>query len=222
MNNEITKSNRCKVRVTVVSKLRNAAMHAAAKKAGSQSALAKILGVYESEVSKWCNMQACIPISPQKGWDQERIDDVESKLIQLTGLSLESIFPDELRKNVAFMRSPKIVEQTIELESDAMARLVESHARRTDVRPIEVAERSELASDVSRALSELPDREREIIERRYLLSQPGEPLEDVAKHFRITKERVRQLEMKAMRKIAAGSCAGRLLSHISQEHGELE
>ena len=52
-------------------------------------------------------------------------------------------------------------------------------------------------------LDQLDARERDIIMFRYGLSQGTEPLtlEQVGNHFGVTKERIRQLEARALRKL---------------------
>ena len=57
--------------------------------------------------------------------------------------------------------------------------------------------------NVERVLSELETREREIVMRRFGLGdQPGpQTLEEVGKHFGVTKERIRQIETRALNKL---------------------
>jgi RNA polymerase primary sigma factor len=64
---------------------------------------------------------------------------------------------------------------------------------------------------LKRALAGLPDRERDIVAMRYGLDD-GEPrkLEEVGQAFGITRERVRQIEKHALRKLKALPEAGRL------------
>ncbi len=59
-----------------------------------------------------------------------------------------------------------------------------------------------LAEELEHALNQLPDRERDILKLRYGL-EDGHPrtLKDVAKVFNITRERVRQIEIKALEKL---------------------
>ena len=55
---------------------------------------------------------------------------------------------------------------------------------------------------MSRLLSVLGEREREILRLRYGLDR-GEPrtLDEVGEHFNLTRERIRQIEVRAMSKL---------------------
>jgi RNA polymerase primary sigma factor len=65
--------------------------------------------------------------------------------------------------------------------------------------PLEEATAELLKDDLSTALSVLPPREREIISLRYgLQDQKQRTLEEVGQHFQLTRERVRQLEARAL------------------------
>jgi len=62
---------------------------------------------------------------------------------------------------------------------------------------------------ISRLLGQLDDRERRILVLRYGLDGGGQPrtLEDVSSHFDLTRERIRQIEVKAMCKLRHPSAA---------------
>ena len=57
--------------VTAVTKLKHADLYAAAKSVGSQSALAKHLGISAQELGRWCNLKGCPPNEPTKIWTEE-------------------------------------------------------------------------------------------------------------------------------------------------------
>ncbi|MCA1947859.1 MAG: sigma-70 family RNA polymerase sigma factor [Armatimonadetes bacterium] len=61
----------------------------------------------------------------------------------------------------------------------------------------------ELIGELLKLLSELSDRERDIILRRYHLVEGSENLqqEDVAREFQLSRERIRQIENQAMKKL---------------------
>jgi len=68
--------------------------------------------------------------------------------------------------------------------------------------PIDVAAREMLREQVQHALESLSDREREVLELRFGLRDGKEhTLEEVSHYFNVTRERVRQIEAKALRKM---------------------
>jgi RNA polymerase primary sigma factor len=70
--------------------------------------------------------------------------------------------------------------------------------------PEEAAIRGELAEEVERAMSPLNDREREVLRLRYGLGLDRElTLEEIGRRLSITRERVRQIEAKALAKMRA-------------------
>jgi len=67
--------------------------------------------------------------------------------------------------------------------------------------PVEEAERSLLRQTVRRRLERLPDRERLIVERRFGLQCEPQSLETVASELGLTRERVRQLQVQALKRL---------------------
>jgi RNA polymerase primary sigma factor len=68
--------------------------------------------------------------------------------------------------------------------------------------PAKEAIRARLRDELRKALQELDDREREILELRYgLTDDHPRTLKEVAEKFDITRERVRQIEIKALEKL---------------------
>jgi len=68
--------------------------------------------------------------------------------------------------------------------------------------PIDAAAREMLREQVQHALASLSDREREVLELRFGLNDGKEhTLEEVSRYFNVTRERVRQIEAKALRKM---------------------
>lgn len=68
--------------------------------------------------------------------------------------------------------------------------------------PMDSAAREMLREQVQRALEALTDREREVLELRFGLRDGKEhTLEEVSHYFDVTRERVRQIEAKALRKM---------------------
>jgi RNA polymerase primary sigma factor len=68
--------------------------------------------------------------------------------------------------------------------------------------PVDAAARQLLKEQIRGALAVLNTREREVLEMRFGLSDGQEhTLEEVGKHFGVTRERIRQIEAKALRKL---------------------
>ena len=68
--------------------------------------------------------------------------------------------------------------------------------------PFEAAAVAALPGEVEQAASPLDEREREILRLRFGLDR-GEPrtLDEVGEHFNLTRERIRQIEARAMSKL---------------------
>ena len=68
--------------------------------------------------------------------------------------------------------------------------------------PVDSASRSLLQEQMSEILNDLPERERRVLSMRFGLEDgTSQTLEDVGKEFNITRERVRQIEARALRKL---------------------
>jgi RNA polymerase primary sigma factor len=68
--------------------------------------------------------------------------------------------------------------------------------------PVDAASRQLLKEQIKAALGVLSEREREVLEMRFGLSDGQDhTLEEVGKHFGVTRERIRQIEAKALRKL---------------------
>jgi RNA polymerase primary sigma factor len=82
---------------------------------------------------------------------------------------------------------------------------------RAGVNPADAAARALLRKRIEDVLSTLAEREREVIKLRYGLTD-GQPhtLEEVAQCFQVTRERIRQIEQKSLKKLKHPSRLGRL------------
>jgi RNA polymerase primary sigma factor len=68
--------------------------------------------------------------------------------------------------------------------------------------PVDAASRQLLKEQIRSALGVLSEREREVLELRFGLSDGQDhTLEEVGRHFGVTRERIRQIEAKALRKL---------------------
>ena len=70
------------------------------------------------------------------------------------------------------------------------------------VEPMDAASREMLREQVQTALAALSERERQVLELRFgLLDGKDHTLEEVSRYFNVTRERIRQIEAKALRKL---------------------
>jgi len=68
--------------------------------------------------------------------------------------------------------------------------------------PIDAAAREMLREQIQHALNELQERERQVLELRFGLTDGKDhTLEEVSRYFDVTRERIRQIEAKALRKL---------------------
>jgi RNA polymerase primary sigma factor len=100
-------------------------------------------------------------------------------------------------------RQPASLEAPVgDSEETRLADLVRDVTTRS---PEEAAIRSEMAEEVERAMAPLNDREREVMRLRYGLGTDREyTLEEIGRRLSLTRERVRQIETKAVMKMRAG------------------
>jgi RNA polymerase primary sigma factor len=80
--------------------------------------------------------------------------------------------------------------------------------------PEQAADEALRSAVVRRALENLPDRERRIIELRFGLDDPPMALESIGRELGITRERVRQLEKAALAQLAID------IGHLAQSDGD--
>ena len=88
------------------------------------------------------------------------------------------------------------------LREHADAELGDLVEDRSAVSPCDAAAAATLGDELTKILLVLHDREREILRLRYGLDR-GEPrtLDEVGEHFSLTRERIRQIEVRAMTKL---------------------
>jgi RNA polymerase primary sigma factor len=81
--------------------------------------------------------------------------------------------------------------------------------------PLEVAARQLLQEDVQDVLASLTSRERRVLQLRFGLEDGrSRTLEEVGREFGVTRERIRQIEAKALRKLRHPSRSGKLREYM--------
>ena len=110
------------------------------------------------------------------------------------------ISDDKVRQVIDVARHPVSLEAPVGSEGDAfLGDFIEDE---TMPAPLELASQQLLRSQIGDALDKLTERERRIIVLRYGLDDGRfRTLEEVGRDFGITRERIRQIEAKALRKL---------------------
>jgi RNA polymerase primary sigma factor len=81
--------------------------------------------------------------------------------------------------------------------------------------PMDAAARQMLREQIRAALTSLAEREREVLEMRFgLLDGQDHTLEEVSRFFDVTRERIRQIEAKALRKLRHPSRSRQLRDYL--------
>src|SRR5579872_5840722 len=132
---------------------------------------------------------------------QARLELKLGRQATLTELGAEVELPeDKLIEALRFRAEPLSLSEPLREDGDAeLGDVVEDRSAES---PFEVAATSLLPDEINRLLSPLDEREREILRLRFGLDR-GEPrtLEEVGEHFNLTRERIRQIEARAMSKL---------------------
>jgi RNA polymerase primary sigma factor len=108
--------------------------------------------------------------------------------------------PSEVREVQRMAQQPISLEKPVGEEDDsALADFVEDLSAES---PFEIASEALRRESVTRVLAGLPRREREVIEMRYgITGGRSRTLEEVGRAFNITRERVRQIENRTLKKL---------------------
>jgi RNA polymerase primary sigma factor len=119
------------------------------------------------------------------------------------------ITPEKVREIVKFAQAPISLETPIGEEEDShLGDFVED---REAVSPSDAASLTMLRSEVEHVLSSLTPRERRVLQLRFgLVDDHQRTLEDVGKRIGVTRERIRQIEATALRKLRHTSRSNKL------------
>ena len=120
-----------------------------------------------------------------------------------------NIDEDKVKELMAIVKEPVSIDQTINDEDDAT--IGDLVADDSEESPIETIHCEEVSNAIRNVLSTLETREAEIVALRYgLYGKRPKTLEEVGAIYGLTKERIRQIENKAMNKLRHPMRAGLL------------
>ncbi|MGH2551778.1 MAG: RNA polymerase sigma factor RpoD [Thermomicrobiales bacterium] len=120
---------------------------------------------------------------------------------------------EKVRQVLEVARHPVSLEAPVGNEGDAfLGDFIEDESMPA---PIEIASAHLLKDQIGEALSKLTDRERKIIQLRFGIEDGKfRTLEEVGREFGITRERIRQIEAKALRKLRHPSYSRKLRGYL--------
>jgi RNA polymerase primary sigma factor len=110
------------------------------------------------------------------------------------------ISPAELNKVLRLVKEPLSLETPFGEDGDSsLGDFIEDHGA---VSPVEAAIDASLSEQTGRALKTLTPREEKVLRMRFGIEEKSEhTLEEVGQDFEVTRERIRQIEAKALRKL---------------------
>lgn len=120
---------------------------------------------------------------------------------------------DKVRKVLKIAKEPISLETPIGEEEDThLGDFIED---KTTILPLEAAINSDLEEQTGRILSTLTDREEKVLRMRFGIGiKSDHTLEEVGQEFGVTRERIRQIEAKALRKLRHPSRSKRLKTFV--------
>jgi RNA polymerase primary sigma factor len=132
------------------------------------------------------------------------------EIAEKMGMSL-----DKVQKIIKIARKPISLETPMGEEEDS--RLEDFIEDKDVVSPQDAAISSSMASQIKRVLSTLSKREEQILRMRFGIGEKHDhTLEEVGQDFNVTRERIRQIEVKALKKLKHYSRAKKLKSFIEE------
>lgn len=123
----------------------------------------------------------------------------EKEITEESGLSF-----DKVQKALRVIKEPVSIESPIRVddEDSTIGDYIEDESNN---KPIDIMTKNNLTKVIDMALRELPERDYKIIKMRFGLGlKNSSTLEDVGKHFDVTRERIRQIESKALKVMKTG------------------
>ena len=136
-------------------------------------------------------------------------DPTIEELAEKMGGEAAGMTPNKIREIQKISQDPISIDKPVGEEEDS--HLVDFISNDELAAPEEEVARALLKEDLMKALNNLTDRERKVIEHRFGLKD-GVPmtLEQVGQKLGVTRERIRQIEAKAIRKLSRASSSKRL------------
>jgi len=164
------------------------------------------------------------PTSEELALEMELLEPEEVSAILKATAEEESVEPGldrkwrraaaKVRRIIRLAQEPMSLETPVGAEeSSQLGDFIEDE---TMPEPVDAAARELLKEQVQNALSVLTERERQVLEMRFgLVDGKDHTLEEVGKYFNVTRERIRQIEAKALRKLRHPTRSRHLRDYLS-------
>lgn len=153
-----------------------------------------------------------------------KLNRISRQLLQETGLEPTpeelsrrmNIPEDKIRKILKIAKEPISMETPIGDDEDShLGDFIEDNAT---ISPVDAATNFGLSESVQEVLASLTPREAKVLRMRFGINMNTDhTLEEVGKQFDVTRERIRQIEAKALRKLRHPSRAERLRSFLEEQ-----
>lgn len=142
----------------------------------------------------------------------QKVERVRKALKQKTGINPTereiaeeaNLALDKVQKALRVIKEPVSIESPIRVddEESTIGDFIEDESNN---KPIDILTKNDLNKLIDKALLELPERDYKIIKMRFGLGlKTNSTLEEVGKHFDVTRERIRQIESKALKLMKNG------------------
>jgi len=184
-------------------KIKNGPMMSMIRANGMETAaeLSRAAGISSSTIGLYLNLKKT-PITLYGRWS-----DSVLKIAKCLKVPPEMLFPEQ-HLTKALKRNT--IEGEVTLEE--MGELVSTAGINYISEEIEKDAQDELHDKLEKYLGALPSRERKILEKRFGINQEGseggKTYDQVAEDFSVTRERIRQIEKKALRRLRHPSRMG--------------
>ena len=208
------KESNASVEVRVRAKATNAILARFADDCGGINKAAEKLGINPSTFSSWLNFRSQLFFGTKRvgAASSKRAKRIIRTLETETGRNIRDIFPLS-KAQMRLLEKPRVVEKTI--ERDELIRLDYAKHKQAQLTFKEPSPHWELPEAIKQAIQQLPSREKLVLELRFGLNDGQNlTLDEVGKIMHVQKERVRQIEARALRRLEASDSTQGLLDFL--------
>lgn len=180
-------------------RLRHGVLWQLAEQFGTAKALAKEIGIGYQTLYQWLNLR-CMPIPGT--YTRFYTRKIEKRLEDLAGCPASEIFPEACREAIKVLAGNTRHVSIADVSPDALLDMAHATAARlTTSDPFAIAEAEDNKRLLRKYLQYIPERCRQVIEMRFGLYSPPMTLEECGNVLKLSRERIKQIEYKALMKL---------------------